>query len=334
MRIGRLDIDPPLVLGPLAGLTDSPMRRLCRRMGASLVWTEMVSAKGTIRESRRTFEFLDFVEEERPIVFQLFGANPESIAKATRILDGMSPDIIDLNAGCPVKKVVRSGSGAALMRDLGLMEEVVGAFIESTSRPGTVKIRSGWDAESINAPEVAGLIEKLGASAITIHPRTRAQGFTGTADWRLITEVKRSVGIPVIGNGDVRCADDAVRMMDTTGCDAVMIGRGAIGNPWIFREARAVMMGAEPPPRPLLSERLETAIEQLDLMVETKGVRRGVHEMRKHIVAYLRGFGGASKLRAELVIIEDPEAVKGRMRAALAELDASRETGASEGVIQ
>ena len=334
MRIGNLDIDPPLILGPLAGLTDSPMRRICRRMGASLVWTEMVSAEGTIRESRRTFKFLDFAEEERPIVFQLFGANPESIAKATRILDGMGPDIIDLNAGCPAKKVVRSGSGSALMRDLGLMEEVVRAFLESTSRPGTVKIRSGWDEDSINAPEVAGLVEELGASAITIHPRTRAQGFTGRADWRLITEVKRSVEIPVIGNGDVRCADDAIRMIDMTGCDAVMIGRGAIGNPWIFREARAAMTGAEPPTRPLLPERLKTAIEQLDLMVEMKGVPRGVHEMRKHIVAYLRGFAGASRLRAELVVIEDPEVVKSRMREALAELGESRDASASEGDTQ
>lgn len=329
MRIGNLVIDPPLVLGPLAGLTDSPMRRLCRRMGASLVWTEMVSAEGTIRESQRTFKFLDFVEEERPIAFQLFGAIPESVAEAARILDGMSPDVIDLNAGCPAKKVVKSGSGSALMRDPVLMQEVVRALVESTSRPVTVKIRSGWDEDSINAPEVAGFIEELGASAITIHPRTRAQSFSETADWSLITEVKQSVQIPVIGNGDVRCADDAIRMMDTTGCDAVMIGRGAIGNPWIFRDVRAAMTGAEPPPEPSLRERLETAIEQLDLMVEAKGVRRGVHEMRKHIVAYLRGFHSASKLRAELVIIEDPEIVKDRIRKALAELGAGRETGAS-----
>ncbi len=331
MRIGNLVIDPPLILGPLAGLTDSPMRRLCRRMGASLVWTEMVSAEGTIRESQRTFEFLDFVEEERPIVFQLFGANPESVAGAVRILDKMNPDVIDLNAGCPAKKVVKSGSGSALMRDPVLMQEVVRALIESTSRPVTVKIRSGWDEDSINAPEVAGFVEELGVSAITIHPRTRAQSFSGTADWSLITEVKRSVRIPVIGNGDVRCADDAIRMIDTTGCDAVMIGRGAIGNPWIFRDVRAAMTGAEPPPEPSLHERLETAIEQLDLMVEAKGVRRGVHEMRKHIVAYLRGFHSASKLRAELVIMEDPEIVKERIREAMAELDASREMGARGG---
>ncbi len=303
-------------------------------MGASLVWTEMVSAEGTIRESQRTFEFLDFVEEERPIVFQLFGANPESVAKAARILDRMGPDVIDLNAGCPAKKVVKSGSGAALMRDPVLMQEVVRALVESTTRPVTVKIRSGWDEDSINAPEVAGFIEELGASAITIHPRTKAQSFTGTADWRLITEVKRSVGIPVIGNGDIRCGDDAIRMIDTTGCDAVMIGRGAIGNPWIFREVRAAMTGAEPPLPPSLSERLETAIEQLDLMVEMKGVRRGVHEMRKHIVAYLRGFHSASKLRAELVVIEDPEVVKDRIRGALAELGVGRETGASGGETQ
>jgi len=319
MKIRDIPVDPPFVLAPLAGLTDSSMRRLCRRNGASMVWTEMVSAEGAVRNSWKTFELLAFHEEERPIAFQLFGGRPESMAEATRRIVSLKPDAIDVNAGCPVKKVIKSKSGAALMRDLVLLRDVVQAVLESTTLPVTVKIRSGWDDASINAPDAAGMLDELGVAAVTVHPRTRVQGFKGTSDWSLLTEVKRSCSIPVIGNGDVKTPQDALRMLEETGCDAVMIGRGAVGNPWIFSGAASLAATGKAPPSPSLAERLELVIEHLDLMVEDKGERRGVMEMRKHIVAMLKGFPGAVGLRRELVIMEGKEFVRARLERALAE---------------
>lgn len=319
MRIGNVSVDRPFVLAPLAGLTDSPMRRICRAMGASMVWTEMVSAEGTIRESERTFDFLAFGEEERPIAFQIFGSRPESMAAAARRVASLGPDIIDINVGCPAKKVVRSGSGAALMRDTALLTEIVSGVVESVDLPVTAKIRSGWDADSLNAVEVAALIESCGAEAVTLHPRTRVQGFTGVADWSLIREVKRAVSIPVIGSGDARSAADALRMLEETSCDAVMIGRGAVGNPWIFRDAVELAETGRISPSPSLPETLAIAVRQLDLMVELKGERRGVREMRKHLVAYLRGFRGAVRLRSELVRIDSHVEVRERLMSAIEE---------------
>jgi nifR3 family TIM-barrel protein len=316
MRIGDITCDTQFVLAPLAGLTDSPMRRICRRRGASMVWTEMVSAEGLVRDGEKSFELLAFAEEERPIAFQIFGARPEAMAGAASRVARLGPDAIDINVGCPAKKVVRGGSGSALMRDPALLREIVLAVVEAAGRPVTVKIRSGWDDDSRNAVEIAALVEECGASAVTVHPRTRAQGFKGSADWSIIGEVVAAVGIPVIGNGDVRTASDALRMLDQTSCDAVMIGRGAVGNPWLFGDAETLRRtGTERGPRSL-EDTLSMAIEQLNLMVEAKGERRGVLEMRKHLVAYLRGFRGASHLRAELVRIDAHADVLARLEAA------------------
>ncbi len=319
MQIRDICVDPPIVLAPLAGLTDSAMRRLCRRNGASMVWTEMVSAEGAVRNSWKTFELLAFHEEERPIAFQLFGSRPESMAEATRRATALKPDAIDVNAGCPVKKVVKSTSGAALMRDLTHLRDVVQAVLESTTLPVTVKIRSGWDECSINAPEAAGMLDELGVAAITVHPRTRAQSFKGLSDWSLLPEVKRSCTIPVIGSGDVKTPEDALRMLEETGVDGVMIGRGAVGNPWLFARAAALIATGKVPPEPTLAERLRLAIEHLGLMVEAKGEQRGVMEMRKHIVAMLKGFPGAVELRRELVIMDGSENVRARLERAFAE---------------
>jgi tRNA-dihydrouridine synthase B len=319
MQIGSVVYETPFVLAPLAGLTDSPMRRICRRRGASMVWTEMVSAEGLVRDGAKSHELLAFTEEERPIAFQIFGARPEAMAGAAASAAALRPDVIDINAGCPAKKVVRGGAGSALMREPALLREIASAVVEAAGRPVTAKIRSGWDADSLNAVEVAVTLEECGVSGVAVHPRTRAQGFKGAADWSVIRDVANGVSIPVIGSGDVRTAADALRMLETTGCDAVMIGRAAVGNPWLFRSAetlRRTGVSAEPA---TLAETLATAIEQLNLMVEAKGEHRGVLEMRKHLVAYLRGFRGASHLRAELVRIDGHAAVLERLRSAMDE---------------
>jgi len=319
MQIGNIHCETPFMLAPLAGLTDSPMRRICRRRGASMVWTEMVSAEGLVREGPKSFELLAFAEEERPIAFQIFGARPEAMAGAASRAAELSPDVIDINVGCPAKKVVRGGSGSALMREPALLKEIASAVVEAAGRPVTAKIRSGWDERSLNAVEVAALLEECGVSAVAVHPRTRAQGFKGSADWSVIREVASAVSIPVIGSGDVRTPADALRMLDTTSCAAVMIGRGAVGNPWVFSDAETLRRTGRAAGSRTLVETLEVAIEQLDLMVGAKGEHRGVTEMRKHLVAYLRGFHGASALRAELVRIDGHAAVIERLRAALGE---------------
>jgi tRNA-dihydrouridine synthase B len=319
MQIGSVVYETPFVLAPLAGLTDSPMRRICRRRGASMVWTEMVSAEGLVRDGAKSHELLAFAEEERPIAFQIFGARPEAMAGAAASAAALRPDVIDINVGCPAKKVVRGGAGAALMREPALLKEIASAVVETAGRPVTAKIRSGWNADSLNAVEVAVALEECGVSAVAIHPRTRAQGFRGAADWSVIRDVANSVSIPVLGSGDVRTAEDALRMLETTGCAAVMIGRAAVGNPWLFRSAETLRRTGGSADPATLVETLATAIEQLNLMVEAKGERRGVLEMRKHLVAYLRGFRGASHLRAELVRIDGHAAVLERLRAAMDE---------------
>jgi tRNA-dihydrouridine synthase B len=319
MQIGNVVCETPFVLAPLAGLTDSPMRRICRRRGASMVWTEMVSAEGLVRNGGKSFELLAFAEDERPIAFQLFGVRPEAMAGAAASVSALDPDVIDINVGCPAKKVVRGGAGSALMREPALLREIALAVVEASGRPVTAKIRSGWDADSVNAVEVAVALEECGVSAVTIHPRTRAQGFKGSSDWSVIRDVASSVSIPVIGSGDVRTAADALRMLDVTSCDAVMIGRGAVGNPWLFQSAEMLRRTGTAAGPATFAETLATAIEQLNLMVEAKGERRGVLEMRKHLVAYLRGFRGASHLRAELVRIDGHAAVLERLRAAMGE---------------
>ncbi len=313
MRIDSVGLDHPFVLAPLAGITDSPMRRLCRRMGAAMVWTEMVSAEGIIRGGGKTFDLLRFDAEERPIAFQIFGANPESMAAAAAAVAALGPDVLDVNAGCPARKVIRSGSGAGLMRDLGLLREIAAAVVGASSVPVTFKIRSGWDAETVNAVEAARVLEESGVAAVAVHPRTKAQGFAGSADWSVIRAVAEETGIPVIGSGDVRTPADGLRMIDETSCDAVMIGRAALGNPWIFRASIELARTGRAPDPPSLEEKLRLAVEHLDLMVEHKGDRKGVFETRKHLVAYLKSFPGASALRAELVRIEEYDRLRTRL---------------------
>ncbi len=283
----------------MAGTTDSPFRRICKRFGASLVFTELVSAEGLIKSRERTGAYLEFTPEERPIAFQFFSADPTSMRQA--VADAMSwePDLVDVNLGCPARKVVRKGGGAALLRDLPLMHDVVSAAVEGSRVPVTVKLRSGWDERSVNAPEIAASAVSLGVAAVTLHPRTRVMGFSGRADWDLIREVVRSVAVPVVGSGDVRLDGDAARMVEETGCTAVMIGRAARGNPWFLRASARVLEGMPAERAATPSGVLGVAREHLRLHRAAYGDRR-LRNMAAQLCWYLKGFPGASRWRSRL----------------------------------
>ncbi len=306
MHIGPLHITPPVFLAPMAGVTDHPFRVLCRRYGVGLVYTEFVSANGVVRESARTLELVRFTPDERPIGIQVFGEEPETIARSAALLAGrFQPNLIDLNFGCPVPKVTKKGAGGAMLRDLGLMRETVQATVQAVPHlPVTVKMRAGWDKSSIVALEAAEVIEEAGGAAITLHPRTARQGFSGQADWSLIKAVKERVTIPVIGNGDIHNAGDALRMFDQTGCDAVMVARGALGNPWIFRQINDLLDGrfalslAEGPAAPVtLSDVARVCRDHFQLMRDGKTERAAVNYTKKHFSWYLKGFPGAARWR-------------------------------------
>jgi len=281
----------------MAGITDLPFRIICREMGTGIVYSEMVSAEALIRDQPRTMGMLVTDPFERPVAFQIFGCRPASLAGAAKILSELDIDIIDINMGCPVPKVLRSGAGSALLRDLGLAREIMTAVVEASAKPVTVKIRLGWDAKSIIAAELAGIAEQAGVSAITVHARTKAQGFSGIADWSMIKVVKEAVKIPVIGNGDVRSALDAKRMMDETGCDGVMIGRAIEGNPWIFREAREFLKSGVVPPHPSIEERMAVMLRHMKDVIAMLGEDVGVREMRKHLCWYTKGLPGGGEFR-------------------------------------
>ena len=304
MKIGNVEIESPFVLAPLAGVSDSPFRQLAREQGAAAVYTEMVSADGLVRGSRATLEYCAFEPSERPIGIQLFGADPGVMAEAARVLSDLPaerrPDMVDINMGCPVRKVVNRSAGAALLQDVPRIERIVRSMSEATDLPVTAKIRLGWDGESRNVVEVAKALEGAGAKAVAIHARTRAEKFEGTAHWDMISEARRGVGIPVIGNGDVRDAKDAVRMLETTGCAAVMLGRAAFGDPWIFRRILALAGRGETLPPPTAQERLETGIRHLEMLVRSSGEAVAAKEMRKHVAWYIKGLPHSSRVREQV----------------------------------
>ncbi len=297
VTIRTLLTDNPLVLAPMAGVTDLAFRLICRELGAGLVFSEMVSVEALIRDHRRTHTMLQTDPAERPVVFQIFGSKPESMAEAARIVSRGEVDFVDINMGCPVPKVLKSGSGSALLRDIGLAREIMTAVVEASCVPVTVKIRTGWDTKSIVAADLAVAAETAGIAAVTVHGRTKAQGFSGSADWNMVRIVKESVSIPVIGNGDVYTAHDAKRMLEETGCEGVMIGRAIQGNPWIFREARQYLETGVMPPRPSPKERKAVMIRHVNDMVRLLGETSGIREMRKHLCWYTKGLPGGAEFR-------------------------------------
>ena len=310
IRIGNVELNSPWVLAPLAGITDAAMRQLCEEQGAAMTYTEMVSAKGMYYGDRKTGELTHIPENAGPTAIQIFGSEPDIMADAARKLEHHSNVILDINMGCPVPKVVRNGDGSALMLNPDLVHDVVKATVSGTSKPVTVKIRKGFDEEHLNAVEVARAIEAGGAAAVAVHGRTRAQYYNGTADWDVIRQVKEAVSIPVIGNGDVFDAETGMRMMRETGCDLVMVARGALGNPWIFRELTAAFNGEEIPERPDRAEKVAMMIRHLDLLVALKGEKFAVKEFRKFVVWYTKGIKGAARLRQAVNYIETADKLK------------------------
>lgn len=310
MRIGNVSLGNPFFLAPLAGITDAPFRRICKEQGAGLVYTEMVSAKGLYYNDKATERLLRIYEDEKPAAIQIFGSEPDIISFAANKLEDHENCILDINMGCPVPKVVRNGEGSALLKEPKLVSAIIKAAVESTGKPVTAKIRIGWNAESINAVEIAKAIEDGGASAIGVHGRTREQYYSGKADWDVIRQVKKAVSIPVIGNGDVFSGRDAMSLLEKTGCDFVMIARGALGNPWIFREALALWERKEVPPPPDLTEKVNVILKHFDLLLSEKGEYAAVREMRKHAGWYLKGIPGSAGLRRQLNTIVKADVLK------------------------
>jgi len=309
VRIGHLYVAEPVALAPMAGITDLAFRRICRRFTRGLLFTEMINARALTQGNARSVRNALVDPIGPPQAAQLIGSNPELMASAARVVVEMGADVVDINMGCPVPKVVRKGEGAAMMKHLDLAQEVMAAVAGAVSVPVTAKIRSGWDDSSINAPELAALLEDAGAAAIVVHARTREALYGGKADWSVIRRVRERISVPLIGNGDLREPEDAPAMVEATGCDGVMVGRAALGNPWILRQVWEALEGRQIT-HPSLRERIQTALEHTDELRGLKGDRIALLEMRKHAAWYVRGLPGAAKTRAEIHRAPDIETVK------------------------
>ena len=307
LTIGNVTLDTCYVLGPMAGVTDLPFRLLCREQGAGLLCMEMISAKGILYNNKNTESLLQIHPDEMPVSLQLFGSDPKIVSEMAKRIEERPFSILDINMGCPVPKIVRNGEGSALMKNPKLVYELVSATVKAIRKPITVKIRKGFDDEHVNAVEIAKIIEEAGASAVAVHGRTREQYYSGKADWDIIRQVKEAVHIPVIGNGDVTSGEKAVAMQEQTGCDGVMIARGAQGNPWIFSELIAYEKTGEMPKRPDVDEIRQMMLRHARLQLQYKGDYTGIREMRKHVAWYTKGLHNAARLRDDINSVESYE---------------------------
>jgi len=310
IKIGNIELpDFPLLLAPMEDVSDPPFRALCKEQGADVVYTEFISSEGLIRDAAKSVIKLDIYEKERPVGIQIFGANLESMLKTVEIVEKSNPDMIDINFGCPVKKVVSKGAGAGILKDIDLMVSLTKAMVEHTHLPITVKTRLGWDADSIQIVEVAERLQDVGCKAISIHGRTRAQMYKGEADWAPIAEVKNNqrMHIPVFGNGDITSPEKAVEMRDVYGLDGAMIGRASIGYPWFFNEIKHFFKTGEHLPKPTISQRTEMAKRHLQMAIDWKGERLGVVETRRHYTNYFKGIPHFKEFRLQMVTLDNPK---------------------------
>lgn len=304
LKIGNVELSNPLILAPMAGVTDLPFRLLCKEQGVGLVCMEMISAKAISFHNRNTERLMEIAPKEKPVSLQLFGSDPEIISETAKEIEERPFDILDLNMGCPVPKIVGNGEGSALMKDPKLVEQIVSRTARAVKKPVTVKIRKGFDDSRVNAVEIAKIAEASGAAAVAVHGRTREQYYSGRADWEIIRKVKEAVRIPVIGNGDVDSPRQARRMLEETGCDGIMIGRAARGNPWLFHQVLTFLETGEEEPRPGLEELRQMMLRHARMQIDYKGDYTGIREMRKHISWYTAGCPHSARLRAQINSVE------------------------------
>lgn len=315
MKIGNIELHNNIFLAPMAGITDMPFRRICKKYGAGLVYSEMVSAKGLYYNDRKTAELMQIASDERPCAIQIFGSEPDIMAEVIPKVMEYKPEIIDINMGCPAPKIANNGDGSALLKNPELVGKIVRKVSDASPVPVTVKIRKGWDENSINAVEISKIAEANGAAAVAVHGRTRFEYYSGKADWDIIHEVKKSVSIPVIGNGDIWTAEDAKRLIDYTGCDAIMVARGAQGNPFIFRQINELFKNGSVSYFPIAKERLNQALEHAEALAEHKGEERGIKEARKHMAWYIKGLPNVSRLKGELFKITTADNMRNTLTA-------------------